>query len=225
MVRAILDDRKTMTRRVITPQPPEGMTVASCHYVESGWSLSKLLPNGIIGGCKCESLKCPYGKVGDLLRVRETFVIENPAYYGYSYKLPTDRPISYHDPEKTMPLIPHYRATGPEPNIVDCDKYDDDRTRWTSPRFMPKWAARIWLEITGIRVERVQEITEEECYAEGINPMGACHWDGRRLRSSLPNVMQHQFRQLWDSLNAKRGYGWDVNPWVWAISFKRAATH
>jgi hypothetical protein len=82
---------------------------------------------------------------------------------------------------------------------------------------MPRWASRITLEVTKVRVERVQEISEEDAAAEGtpsapgVTPCGnigmgtACYW----------------YQQLWDKINAKRGCGWDLNPWVWVIEFRR----
>ena len=89
----------------------------------------------------------------------------------------------------------------------------DVNAKWQSPIFMPRWASRITLEITDIRVERLQEITEEDANKEG-NPypdMGG--------KGSLPPLWW--FKKLWDSINAKRGYSWESNPWVWVISFKR----
>jgi hypothetical protein len=79
---------------------------------------------------------------------------------------------------------------------------------------MPRWASRITLEITAVRVERVQDITEEDAEAEGAlscyEPDEAEHPDGCVC----------QFRNLWDTINSKRGYGWDVNPWVWVVEFR-----
>jgi hypothetical protein len=91
---------------------------------------------------------------------------------------------------------------------------------------MPKWAARIWLEITGVRVERVQDITPGDCEAEGIE-RGPCECPpdppGYGHHSLCPNsdaFLLSEFRGLWDSLNAPRGYGWDANPWVWVYAFR-----
>lgn len=85
-------------------------------------------------------------------------------------------------------------------------------------RFMPRWASRITLEITGIRVERLQGITEEDAEAEGESWMGAGGGENYDVYSA-----RECFANLWDSLNAKRGYGWEVNPWVWVIEFRRAS--
>lgn len=83
---------------------------------------------------------------------------------------------------------------------------------------MPRWASRITLELTDVRVERVQEISEADCKAEGCSREpdhgGFYGPDGTPL-------LKPTFRVLWDSLNAKRGYGWDTNPWVWVLTFKQ----
>jgi len=87
---------------------------------------------------------------------------------------------------------------------------------WKSPLFMPRWASRITLEITGVRVKRVQEINTDDCKAEGISG----YTFARACCSDNPPDPRWKFIELWDSLNAKRGYGWEVNPFVWCISFK-----
>lgn len=80
---------------------------------------------------------------------------------------------------------------------------------WRSPIHMPRWASRITLRVTGVRVERVQEISELDCEAE----LGAVPY-------SLGDSAYPQFRERWEAINAKRGFGWDVNPWVWVVSFE-----
>lgn len=87
---------------------------------------------------------------------------------------------------------------------------------WSSPVHMPRWTSRITLEITDVRVQRVQEISEEDAIAEGIQlntlgPPATRGYYGPR----------NHFKHLWDSINAKRGYSWESNPWVWAVTFKR----
>jgi hypothetical protein len=89
--------------------------------------------------------------------------------------------------------------------------------------FMPRWASRILLEVTAVRVECVQDINEEDAIAEGLSD--------EYIRKEFPPAecfrkptAREAFRTLWDSINAKRGYGWDVNPWVWVIEFKRASS-
>ncbi len=174
MVKAILEGRKTMTRRVIKPQS----------------NVSDYRPIGVseVGVKKA----CPYGEPGDRLRVNETWATEK----GYDKTSPSKLP------KVNRPRI-HYLADGPKPSWAG-------RTR--SPRFMVKWASRITLEITGVRVERAQDITEADARAEGFKDV----FDGKTF---FP--VGHFFKTTWDSLNAKRGYGWDANPWVWVIEFKR----
>jgi hypothetical protein len=81
---------------------------------------------------------------------------------------------------------------------------------------MPRWASRINLEITDVRVERLQDITEDDAVAEGVQYFIT---SGKMTRSEMS--MRSAFADLWDSINFKRGYGWDTNPWVWVVEFKR----
>ena len=174
-VRAILDGRKTQTRRVIKPQPK------FIGAPNVPFKTDDANPKGIIN--------CPYGKVGDRLWVRETVFFE-------TFHQQSDEEL---------------KRYGFNPNIgvwvyrADNHDYPTITANWTSPMFMPREASRITLQITDIRVERVQDITEEDAIAEGVE--------------SFNTVASYSY--LWDSLNAKRGYPWENNPWVWVISFKR----
>lgn len=94
--------------------------------------------------------------------------------------------------------------------------------------FMPRWASRILLEVTGVRVERVQSIATDDCEAEGItgttlaSPIRGQPYEEYRTDDGLVyGTPQSAFAALWDSINAKRGYGWELNPWVWVVSFVR----
>ena len=84
---------------------------------------------------------------------------------------------------------------------------------------MPRWASRITLEITDVRVERVQDITEADALAEGFSDKAADANIAARVANDTPARME--FALLWDKLNKKRGYGWETNPFVWVVSFKR----
>jgi len=191
MVKAILEGRKTMTRRVIKPQPTDaGLEFATaCEGEFSAWQDDGLnLDEHSEDGGPCQRI-CPYGQVGDRLWVRETFVLTN-------YQTPV------------------YRA-----DFKDVNGYywssiasDPKDVKWKPSIYMPRWASRINLEITEIRVERVQEISEEGAKAEGIEALkpSMCCYTNR-----------YCFEVLWESINAKRGYSWEANPWVWCISFKR----
>ncbi len=184
MVRAILEGRKTQTRRVMKPQPttpPRMVGGALLAWVDK----NKKMPAHIHG------FVCPYGQVGDRLWVRETFALMIPA----GASIHAER-------------IPHYRADA------------DTAPRWTPSIHMPRWASRITLEITGVKVERIQDISEEDAMDEGIDRRFFVE-QGISIGESDENIPYRRgFHILWDSINAKRGYGWDVNPWDFALTFK-----
>ncbi|MBU9388980.1 hypothetical protein KTE71_15765, partial [Burkholderia multivorans] len=96
---------------------------------------------------------------------------------------------------------------------------DGIRREWRPSIHMPRAAARITLEITGVRVERLQSISESDARAEGVT-IEEHHTRGYCAGAYRPPSIR-AFHDLWDSLNAARGHGWDVNPWVWAIEFRR----
>ncbi len=137
-------------------------------------------------------IKCPYGQVGDKLWVRETWIVDAQSDEMKPSDIPTDSEVWY----KTSPPLP------------------DSFNKWRSGRFMPRWASRITLEIIGIRVERVQEISYEDILAEGIKDLG----EGRSIYKP-DYLVEDEFIELWDSINAQHGYSWESNPWVWVIEF------
>jgi len=201
MVRAILAGKKTQTRRVIKPQPG----------VWSDGPLSKWMRRRLRG-------RCCYGIPGDRLWVRETW-----KHRGYD--LASDRdPASLEDWRLALDdwFYIHYKATnaikGVELPVRDClaytKKYAGDK--WRPSIHMPRWACRIMLEVTGVRVERVQDISYDDILAEG--------WD---VKSSQPMTDGTAgvdallwFRVLWDTINKKRGFDWDSNPWVFVVGFR-----
>ena len=193
MVRAILEGRKTHTRRVIKPQPPEIWDTV--HPVRNGsgtlltWSFHNSADPDFHG-----YKKCPYGIPGDRLWVRETFQ-------------------EWADVDGKM--VPHYKADFPHGLPFDMN--------WRPSIHMPRWASRITLEITGVRVEQVQDITERDIIAEGIT--AAYPYNQFEKPTPDPNregslLKLANFKTLWDSIFAKRGFSWDANPWVWVIEFK-----
>jgi len=223
MVRAVLEGRKTVTRRVIKQK------IEKCDYCDDTGSYPEHDPDcdGSCANCpieiQCEFCwtnpnsifnaikKCPYGQIGDRLWVRETFVIESDIEYIYSKeeleKWAKDRPIKTKDGGDEWGqyhLIPHYRATEPEPNIVSesVNDYDDDRTRWSSPLYMPRWASRILLEITDVRVERIIEISDNDIICEGFNS-------------------REDFFECIIKLNRAKNPEEFLNKWCWVISFGR----
>lgn len=192
MVRAILEGRKTETRRIVKFKD---LPLEPLHHniwkSQSGWQDGDM------------KIKCPYGQVGNRLWVRETyhFVAENYQIEEYKKGLVCKNDLS---------LI--YRTDLPNHKIIDGG--------WTPSIFMPHWASRITLEITEIKVERVQDITEEGARAEGIiyeNIHDAVH----NLKNPIPySPWVGGFAQLWNSINKKRGFSWESNPWVWVVKFK-----
>ena len=112
-------------------------------------------------------------------------------------------------------LLEDCERAGLEVNINEEMAYTWDwdliPTRWRPSIHMPRWASRITLEVTGVRVERVQDITPEDAEAEGIEPYAPIYAPSASAIDA--------FSELWDSLNAK--YGWDVNPWVWVVEFRQ----
>lgn len=188
MIKAILSGAKTVTRRVIKPQP------TYCRFVESGIFT---YPHPV---AESDSwIYCPYGEVGNCLWVKETWQAYNLSGSSYS-SLPKEK--------KAQAELYNWavvsKATNPE------DKRPRDP--WIPSIFMPRWASAITLEITDVKVERIQEINNHEAWREGIPEFG--NWIKNEGEA------RDEFARLWDSINLKRGYGWDANPWVWAISFK-----
>jgi len=201
MVQAILEGRKTQTRRVIRPQPTGQPHHACCLNTVRG-STQKYDDGKKI-------FSCPYGEPGGRLWLRETWnawmtgVDECDPYLWTALK-GHNRSIYEHGEIA-------YRATD---STLDPDT---ESPFWAPSIYMPRWASRILLEVVSVRVERVQAITRVDAKAEGFHPgaNGLESWAGQLYGNS-----QLAFQACWDSINAKRGHGWDENPWVWVIEFK-----
>lgn len=209
MVRAILEGRKTVTRRVLKRQPEPGDENKAFREAvppsEAGnWSNREtwdgVPQQWVEGDTEYDWWKCPYGKSTDRLWVRETFNCDD-------YRYPADAPIE----ELTESLI--FRADHDD----HCRCFEEGVT-WRPSIFMPRWASRITLEMASVRVERLLEITEQDAKAEGVEIRDILYPDEPQSAYSYVE----QFKLLWDSINAKRGYSWDSNPWVWRIEFQRA---
>lgn len=227
MVRAILDGRKTQTRRIVTHR--HGISFLGGAGQEDdpecwGWSfdgpdhsgymvlergLNQRHDHGLV------SMPCPYGNPGDRMWVRETWCFANPEYPFVG----SDRPVSQRGDRC------YYRATDGEL------ERDDGGSPWRPSIHMPRWASRICLRVTDVRVQRLQEISEEDAKAEGARhfpdlPTKGEH-DPARWSMAEPSSTwecmhspRYAFGNYWDSINAKRT-PWADNPWVWAISFER----
>lgn len=149
-----------------------------------------------------QTVRCQYGRVGDRLWVREKWAIQTDL----GLPLSSPQPIEYIADIKSLDQIEDYTV---KPSI-----------------HMPRWASRITLEITNVRVERVRDISETDAWGEGIERL-TDFGDNVNFASWRDDIGYHNFptareayRNLWDTINAKRGYGWDANPFVWVVEFK-----
>ncbi|HBN8421543.1 TPA: hypothetical protein L3701_004856 [Pseudomonas aeruginosa] len=211
MVRAILEGRKTVTRRVVTPQPDF-----------LGSMVDPNTPFKTLDAGLHARITCPYGQPGDRLWVRETWTDVNmcgaPA-------------LAYRADEDIRDLME-------EPGFLDdrgAFNYDDprvkpypfacwyaelDQARWRPSIHMPRWACRILLEITAVRVERLQDISEEQALAEGVRGEPCDH--ARQACADIGcwgDTAKGAFGFLWESLNGEGS--WAENPWVWVVEIKR----
>jgi len=208
MVRALLRevDPKTMTRRVMKPQPPTVAVPCTCIAGVKHFYTRKEPPPTDSSEPTTETLtiKCPYGQPGDRLWVRETWAAE----HYWDNKKPSEIPMM-------DPFNPKYKSPIA---FLDTDWGGDRVGKTRSPIFLPRWASRILLEITAVRVERVQEITPIDAVREGCPKYHEYDNQGLFIKAISP---LDRFHILWDSINAKRGYSWEANPWAWVVVFKR----
>lgn len=221
MVKAILDGRKTVTRRVVKPQPPEGCVYRingnhnkACCFVD-GPIDDKTIWVRPTARSKDHLLPCPYGQPGDRLWVREThgvFGVNTSCTVNVGYKARLSEGKTIADTDGGLDVI----EVEPE-QWVWASKYSDT-DRWRPSIFMPRWASRITLEILSIDVERLQQITLDGVVAEGIEPIKS----GAHANQYWREETISKFSVGWDRINGKReGCSWNSDPWVWVIGFKR----
>ena len=203
MVRAILEGRKTQTRRPVIRYGNSSVKRVLGPTKDGFFDFIFPEERGSSKDGIGHLVKCPFGQVGDRLWVRETWAMDSNCRH-------------------------HFRATEPD--------YKPYTGAWNPSLYMSHWQSRITLEITDIRIERLQEITEEDAKAEGarkftnlppdpsLYPYGnEPRWsmeDPRSTRECLGSA-RYAFANLWERLYAKKGLGWYANPWVWVIGFRR----
>jgi hypothetical protein len=215
MVRALLAGRKTMTRRMVKPQPPSVEAVRSKAGIDfhlftghagrsdfrvAGpvWAVRELMDG------REPEWRCPHGQPGDRLWVREGFQYCDEMLDGYTRDAPVCvlfradmKPYRF---EPTARFIPNQHA-------------DEWRIGpWKPSIYMPRWASRLTLEVTGVRVERLHEIAPTDVLAEGVG-----HLYGY-TDSEPPIDAVLRFRELWESIHGAGS--WAKNPWLWVISFR-----
>jgi hypothetical protein len=232
MVRMIRLGRKTQTRRIIKPQP-EPFGKSSYGGTRQGWrwksdSLNRSWNDDDKDPYRGESIataaigcESPYGQAGDRLWVKETFFIDHFDYLG---KLSDRAPLEGRDKE----MMVYYAAEGDVcDQIPECD-CSDGPPKLHPSIFMPRWASRITLEILKVRAERLQDISDADCLAEGILTSKDHGMSGRGFRNyhqpdDAFNAYSfsepwNSYRTLWETINGKAS--WEANPWVWVIEFK-----
>jgi len=209
MVQAILNGTKTQTRRLIKPQPNEN----GIDYIPNPPSLDwEQTYNDIWKPWSYETEEgesvakfCPYGEKGDVLWVRETFSEEDISFW------------------EGLDFIEKYRYEYKADN-------EHRKIKWKPGIHMPKEACRLFLEVTRVCVQRLQDITEEDAKAEGVLNMFAHdpsigsvaymdYMDKKGGWDSVADDARHSFQTLWQSINGVES--WDANPWVWVVRFKR----
>ena len=156
MVRAILDGTKTQTRLLVKQSPIAAGVDWALWYDEK--------MDAQMSSTHFARLRCPYGVIGDRLWVRETFYCDH-MLFGTVRSRRTDAPID------EMKRMLYYRADVPSGKFEDADYWGEPGSHWKSPIAMPRWASRITLEITDVRVQRLQDITEDDAKAEGMPPL------------------------------------------------------
>ncbi len=201
MVRALGAGTKTQTRRVVKMKPHQQIEERDDG---TPW------PWMHDGERDADSwMACPYGQPGDRLWVRETWYCDDFRVQRGPYLKPDDMDL---DAARSDGTLIYRASSGARP-------YEAEQPVWRPAIHMPRWASRITLEITRVRVERLQDISFADAAAEGL------HYTSERLdrwsadASSWHATPQQAYRALWESINGPDS--WDANPWVWAIDFKR----
>ncbi len=215
MAKSIVDNCKTQTRRAIKPQPLpcdhkvceeyEGHPIPTGFFdMGDGQWACRTCGNGVrLTKNDAVGIKCPYGVVGDRLWVREawkTYQESDTGYCAVKYKAGGDMEIT---------------------SDVKIDKSVMPTEHWRHAMFMPRWASRIMLEITEVRVQRLQDISNEDARAEGVDASPHRGATCGFFETGIDQCFGCSYRILWNQINGKSGNGWDTNPFCWVVSFRR----
>jgi hypothetical protein len=210
MVRALLAGIKTQTRRVVKPQPTgfaSGPDVTTAHGLPA-----PRMPIANTADLPGQIIDCPYGVPGDRLRVRETFFAYGRWETRHNEKKNRDE-WRFVDTTIACGRAYHYAANGAD---LALSTRHGGAAGWhkRSALFMPRAASRIVLDVVSVRVERLNDCSEQDAVAEGIGMRAAADGDEAPAISA--------YRSVWESINGTRS--WSANPWVWVVEFKRRAS-
>jgi hypothetical protein len=233
MVKALLAGTKVQTRRIVNP-PLHPLAEG---FVRHPDGFAPIVAGYELGELPVERVRrCPYGQPGDLLWVRETWGYryshwrsDLPEICGYGIDYRADGgSAAFVLPDKPRPPgLPRQRDRGPGESEDHYLDYIAAYWRsWRPSIHMPKWAARLWLEIVEVRCERLQDISEEDAKAEGVEPLDWPTLDPaqpiighpEKTHASHPHTLA--FAVAWDSINGDRAL-WSSDPFVWALTFRR----
>lgn len=208
MVRAILEGTKSQTRRIVKPQPP-----AYAGDIEESSDYPGEFFYWLGGSDHGATFLCPYGQPGDRLWVRESwlFVGTDMARLGRTH-VNQDGVIEYQDGTRQTFTTHH----------ANVERWMTRKQQWRPSIHMPRWASRILLEVTAVRVERLKSISQEDALEEGVtrqmlNDFGCAA--GESEEDFNFHRARRTFQLLWESINGPGS--WEANPWVWVVEFKR----
>lgn len=229
MVRAILEGRKTQTRRTVKHPPHQ--RIENLHVGGDVEWPCRETDDGMV------AMHCPYGVVGDRLWVRETWMpaeVKSEQSVAILYKASNDvRPDGVG--AESFGATRWFERPWEEINGFrqDIERMEVEGDKWRPSLFLPRWASRLTLEIVGVRVERLNEISEVDAIAEGVESKPSERWEGRRVwRDFTPDDpanpdgewferARDSYRSLWRSINGPES--WEPNPYVWVMEFARVS--
>ena len=220
MIRAYLNSSKWMTRRTrglddINKNPDNWKfmrfveTIKRKKTIEDIHQYAEFQPT--MGGIV--HIRLPYGWIGDLLWFKETYAVLCQLADPFCPCETEEERTANHTVEYRANTGHLYPGDWPEEEA----RGNDEAPKWKSSMYMPRKYSRISVPVVNVRVERVRDIGTDDILAEGVNSVSFA----KGVLSSRPSDPRWKFIELWDSINAKRGMGWDVNPWVWVYEFPK----